>query len=128
MSRMNRHRHPPLSVLILAAALACERACHIDHDPQGLGYERCMWVNIVTWDANTACPDLATGEGRCIEQDFTDDCSYSPTCNPERLFARLIADDIYEAFAHPQPCGAPLGYGLCFLEDVEPVCNCFGCQ
>jgi len=113
----------------VCAARLTKEVCNKDHHPQGLGYEFCLWVNVVTWDANTACPDLATGEGTCIQQDFTNDCSYNPTCSThERIFARLIADNIYEAFAHPNLCGTPLDYELCSGEGIEPVCSCFGCQ
>jgi len=199
MSRTNRHRQPPLSVVILAAALACERdkqdadtttnattaadetsstggttttgttdilldttepaqtasttsdsgessttgpepddgcsarfteeVCNKDNRPGDLGYDYCLWVNIVTWDANTACPDLATGEGRCIEQSFIDDCGYNPKCNPGRIFARLVTDNIYEAFVHPEGCGTPRDYDLCSGGgEIEPVCSCLGCQ
>lgn len=112
----------------VCAARLTKEVCNKDHHPQGLGYDFCLWVNVVTWDANTACPDLATGEGKCIQQDFTDDCSYNTNCTPERIFARPVTGDIYEVFAHPEGCGTPIKYDLCWGEGIEPVCSCFGCQ
>lgn len=105
-----------------------KEACNINNDPQGLGYSHCLWVDVVTWTVNTPCPDLAAGQGLCIEQDFTDDCSGNSSCTPERIFARRIDDDHYEAFAHPEACGAPIAHELCTGENTGPVCSCFGCQ
>ena len=102
-----------------------EEACHVDNREGS--YEICLWVSAVTWETQDPCPDLATGVGLGIHQDYTDDCS-STGCTPKRVFFRPTSDDTYEAFAHPQLCGTPTEFSMCSSGAGVPICTCFGCD
>ena len=93
----------------------------------GAPLKTCLWVRAVNWTDGTPCPDLNSGTGMCILQDFTNDCSVSTTCKPERIFGRQLSADTYQAFAHPEGCGTPIEFTMCTDNSEPAVCQCFGC-